>query len=121
MSVPIEDGYEDVVAKAQRGLGLSSSEVAERAGLDASSVKAARRGVYEEADALKLADVLNLKGQALKELAPQSVCAQCLALPRARSLCALHMHTCMCRHASHTPRWIWAGGRRGHCAAGCAR
>ena len=35
--------------------------------------------------------------------APTFVCAQCLALPRARSLSALHMHTCTCRYASRSP------------------
>lgn len=69
MSAPIEDGYEDVVAKAQRGLGLSSGETAVEANLDVSAVKAARRGNYDKEDALKLAAVFKLKASALLALA----------------------------------------------------
>ena len=69
MAVAIEDAYEDVVSKAQKGLGIGTDEVAKRAGIEVASVKAARKGEYLPDHAKRLAEVLGLNATALSELA----------------------------------------------------
>lgn len=65
MQIPIEDFYEDVLAKTAKGLGFSASSLAEHAGLDRDAVREALRGDFVEEEARKLAPVLNLDADAL--------------------------------------------------------
>ena len=44
MSIPLEDLASDIIAKAQRGLGLSDSALAEKAGVSAGDLRAAKSG-----------------------------------------------------------------------------
>ena len=47
MTIPLEDGVVDIIGKAQRGLGLSDTELAGKAGLEAAELDAVKlvRGV----------------------------------------------------------------------------
>lgn len=63
--IPLEDDYEDIVSKAQSGLSLGDSQIAEQAGLDKQAIRSARRGVFVESDARLLAGVLGLDGERL--------------------------------------------------------
>ncbi len=67
MSIPIEDFYEDIIGKAQRGLGLSDEEVCRQAGLAPAALTAAKSGRFEEAAARRLAAALRLQPEALIE------------------------------------------------------
>jgi hypothetical protein len=40
MAIPLEDNFTDIVGKAQRGLGISDSQLAERSGLDVEKYEA---------------------------------------------------------------------------------
>ena len=39
MAIPLEDNVSDIIGKAQRGLGISDSQLAERAGVDVDAVR----------------------------------------------------------------------------------
>jgi glyoxylase-like metal-dependent hydrolase (beta-lactamase superfamily II) len=69
MTVPLEDNVSDVIGKAQRGLGISDSQLAERAGITADKVRSLRSGDFD-ADALdRIAPVLKLSNAGLRKLA----------------------------------------------------
>jgi hydroxyacylglutathione hydrolase len=65
MHIPIEDFYEDVIAKAARGLGFSTSHLSELSGLGKKAIRDAMRGNFVEEEAKKLAPALNLDADAL--------------------------------------------------------
>lgn len=65
MSIPLEDNFADVINKAQRGLKIAESALAEKSGVDATTLKALRGGEFNEEAALKVAPVLGLNGPAL--------------------------------------------------------
>ena len=64
-SLPLEDFFNDIVAKTMRGLGLDDSTVAERAGVSAAEVQSLREGTWDSAVARKVAPVLGLGADAL--------------------------------------------------------
>src|ERR1700730_10821830 len=69
MTIPLEDNVSDVVGKAQRGLGISDSQLAERAGITAGKVRSLRSGDFD-ADAIdRVAPVLKLSSAGLSKLA----------------------------------------------------
>ena len=68
MKIPIEDTAIDVVGKAQRGLGLSDTQLAEKARVKTSDLKNLRRGDLDEMVLWRIAPVLDLAGRALVEL-----------------------------------------------------
>ncbi len=69
MSIPLEDNVSDIIGKAQRGLGVSDSQVAERSGINAEKMRRLRAGEFDD-DALdRVASVLNLDPIALRKLA----------------------------------------------------
>jgi glyoxylase-like metal-dependent hydrolase (beta-lactamase superfamily II) len=69
MPVQLEDNVSDIIGKAQRGLGISDSQLAERAGLTADKVRGLRSGDFDD-DALdRVALVLKLSSAGLRELA----------------------------------------------------
>lgn len=85
MQIPIEDFYEDVLAKTAKGLGYSASSLAEKAGLGKEAVREALRGKFVEEEARAMAPVLNLNADALVRLGkadwlPEAVELQGLAL-----------------------------------------
>jgi len=65
MQIPIEDFYEDVLAKAARGLGLSTTQLSERSALSKDAIRDALRGNFVVEEAKKLAPVLGLDPEAL--------------------------------------------------------
>src|SRR5438034_10374948 len=67
--ISLEDNAADVIGKAQRGLGISDSELAEKAGVTAQTIRKLREGDFEESALLNVAPVLGLDGRALCELA----------------------------------------------------
>ena len=67
--IPLEDNAGDIVGKAQRGLGISDSELASKAGVSAEKVRKLRDGDFEESALRAVAPVLGLDGRALGEIA----------------------------------------------------
>ena len=69
MNIPLEDTVGDIIGKAQRGLGISDSQLAKRAGLDAASARNLRDGNFDDESLERVAPVLNLNAAALRKLA----------------------------------------------------
>ncbi len=67
--IPLEDNFADVLGKAQRGLGLTDAQLAERSGLTAAELTALQRGEIREHSIRALARALQLNGAALLALA----------------------------------------------------
>jgi hydroxyacylglutathione hydrolase len=65
MAIPIEDNFEDILGKSQRGIGFGDVQLAERAGVSLSELKSILAGKFDEAVVRKLAPVLNLNADAL--------------------------------------------------------
>jgi hydroxyacylglutathione hydrolase len=69
MMIPLEDLFNDVIGKAQRGLGLTDEALAVASGVTPALLTAAKEGLADEATLLKLAPALNLHGPALVVMA----------------------------------------------------
>jgi hydroxyacylglutathione hydrolase len=67
MKIPLEDLFEDIIGKAQRGLKLSDEEVATKAGLALSTLNGLKTGSGTRADVDALAGALELKPEPLWE------------------------------------------------------
>src|SRR5713226_10471761 len=67
--IEMEDNVGDIVGKAQRGLGISDSELAKKGGLSADAVNKVRDGKFDEATFRAIAPVLDLDANALVDLA----------------------------------------------------
>jgi len=67
--IPLEDNVGDIIGKAQRGLGISDSELAKKAGADLQTIRKLREGDVDEQALLRIAPVLGLAGEQLCELA----------------------------------------------------
>lgn len=67
--IPLEDNVGDIIGKAQRGLGISDSKLAEKAGVSSETIRKLREGAADAAALLNVAPILGLNGQALCELA----------------------------------------------------
>src|SRR5437763_8727783 len=67
--IELEDNVGDIVGKAQRGLSISDSELANKAGVNADAVRKARDGEADEATLRAIAPVLDLDPNALVDLA----------------------------------------------------
>src|SRR5207249_10036598 len=67
--IPLEDNAADVIGKAQRGLGISDSELAEKAGVSSQVIRKLREGDFDESALLSVAPILGLDSRALRELA----------------------------------------------------
>ena len=65
MRIPLEDNFNDIIGKAGRGLKLTDEQIAQRAGVTAAEVVAAKAGTYNEAVIRKIAPVLELGADAL--------------------------------------------------------
>jgi glyoxylase-like metal-dependent hydrolase (beta-lactamase superfamily II) len=63
--IPLEDNFTDIIGKAQRGLGISDSELAQKSGATTEKIRQLRDGEVDD-DALKrVAPILNLAPAAL--------------------------------------------------------
>jgi hydroxyacylglutathione hydrolase len=69
MTIPLEDNVSDIIGKAQRGLGMADSELAEKAGASAEQIHALRDGKIDNDALQKIAPVLGLDPNALADLA----------------------------------------------------
>ncbi|HUL55306.1 MAG TPA: MBL fold metallo-hydrolase, partial [Opitutaceae bacterium] len=58
--IPLEDNFDDVINKAQRGLHLGDAELAARAGISRGALQAVKGGTFDEAAVRALAPVLRL-------------------------------------------------------------
>jgi hydroxyacylglutathione hydrolase len=67
--IALEDNFADVVGKAQRGLRLSDSDLAEKARVDSQTLRKLRNGEFDELALQQVAPVLGLSARALCELA----------------------------------------------------
>src|SRR5260370_13096969 len=70
--IALEDSFADIIGKAQRGLGLSDTQLAEKARVNSQTVRKLRAGEFDELTVLRIAPVLGLAARALCELATGS-------------------------------------------------
>lgn len=66
--IPLEDNFNDVLGKAQRGLQFSDEQLAKKAAVSVEELTHAKEGHFDEAVLRKLAPVLNLKADAVVAL-----------------------------------------------------
>ena len=71
MAIPLEDNFTDIIGKAQRGLGISDSQLAEKSGASVDRIREVRDGKVERATIERIAHVLQLNGPALADLAEE--------------------------------------------------
>ena len=69
MAIPLEDNVSDIIGKAQRGLGISESQLAEKSGVGAEKIRRMREGFFEDDAVERAAPLLNLDSEALRKLA----------------------------------------------------
>lgn len=69
MHIPLEDNAADIIGKAQRGLQISDTQLAERAGVAVDKVRALREGDCDEDAIKKVAPLLQLDAESLTRLA----------------------------------------------------
>jgi hydroxyacylglutathione hydrolase len=69
MTTPLEDNVSDIVGKAQRGLQISDSQLAEKSGATAEQIRAVREGKFDRETLTQIAPVLQLDARALLDLA----------------------------------------------------
>jgi hydroxyacylglutathione hydrolase len=69
MSIPLEDNVSDIIGKAQRGLGLSDSQLAEKSGVSAEKIRKLREGDFDNDAIGRVAPILKLNATALRKLA----------------------------------------------------
>ncbi len=69
MSIPLEDNFTDIIGKAQRGLGVSDSQLAEKAGVSADQVRQLHDGKFDRETIDRVAPMLQLDPEALAEFA----------------------------------------------------
>ncbi|HZE14082.1 MAG TPA: MBL fold metallo-hydrolase [Chthoniobacterales bacterium] len=69
MAIPLEDNVSDIIGKAQRGLGISDSQLAERAGISVEAVRKLRGGDLAAVEVERIAPFLKLSAAALRKLA----------------------------------------------------
>lgn len=67
--IALEDKLGDIIGKAQRGLGLSDTQLAEKARVNSQTLRKLRDGEFDEMTVLRVAPVLGLAGRALCDLA----------------------------------------------------
>ena len=67
--ISLEDNFDDVLNKAQRGLGLADGALASEAGVTVAVLSGLKKGALDEAALLRVAPVLQLHGPSLLALA----------------------------------------------------
>ena len=71
MAIPLEDNFTDIISKAQHGLGISDSQLAEKSGAEIGAIRRLRDGEFERAAIEQIAPVLQLDAAALADLAEE--------------------------------------------------
>jgi glyoxylase-like metal-dependent hydrolase (beta-lactamase superfamily II) len=69
MTIPLEDNFVDIIGKAQRGLGISDSQLAEQSGASIETIQTLRDGRFDRASIERVAPILGLDPEALVESA----------------------------------------------------
>ncbi|MEN3370296.1 MAG: hydroxyacylglutathione hydrolase [Verrucomicrobiota bacterium] len=69
MTIPLEDNVSDIVGKAQRGLGISDSQLAEKSGVSVEKIRRVRDGNFDDAAVEGIASILKLDAVSLRKLA----------------------------------------------------
>jgi glyoxylase-like metal-dependent hydrolase (beta-lactamase superfamily II) len=69
MTIPLEDNFADILGKAQRGLGISDQELAEKSGASVESIRRLHGGNFDRPALERVAPVLRLDPQALAAIA----------------------------------------------------
>ncbi len=69
MAIPLEDNVGDIIGKAQRGLRISDSELAEKSGVSREKINDVRGGKIDNEAIERIAPVLKLNAKALVDLA----------------------------------------------------
>src|SRR5687768_13425477 len=72
MQIPLEDNFEDIIGKAQRGLGLSDEDLAYRAGIAVGVLKDLKAGRVLEGPARLVAPLLGLHADCLLAIGRQA-------------------------------------------------
>ena len=72
MAIPLEDNFTDIIGKAQRGLGISDSQLAEKSGASVEAIRDLRDGNFDRATSDQVAPVLELSGEAVAGLAVEN-------------------------------------------------
>src|ERR1700716_3073608 len=88
--IPLEDNFSDIISKAQRGLRLSDTELAERARVNSQTIRKLREGEFDELALSRIAPVLGLAARALSELAAGGW--QPKTVPKLEGFAQLHTH-----------------------------
>lgn len=65
MKLPIEDDFNDIVSKAQKGLELSTEKLSERANITSAQIRDLRKGVFDEENLRAAAQAMRLNEEAL--------------------------------------------------------
>lgn len=65
----LEDNFGDIIGKAQRGLQLTDTQLAEKARVNSAQIRMLRRGQFDEMAIWRVAPVLGLSARALCEMA----------------------------------------------------
>ena len=68
LRIPLEDNFDDVINKAQRGLRLNDTELAQRAGISPGALRALKGGTFDEAAVCAVAPALRLGADQLVAL-----------------------------------------------------
>ncbi len=71
MAIPLEDNFTDIIGKAQRGLGISDGQLAEKSGASVEAIRRLREGEFNRETVQRVAPVLQLNAAALGELAEE--------------------------------------------------
>src|SRR5437867_2793803 len=80
MAIPLEDNFNDIIGKAQRGLKVSDNDLAAKAGVSVEAVQQLRGGQFDENAGRKIAPVLGLNADALAASGKQAWRPQPVAL-----------------------------------------
>jgi glyoxylase-like metal-dependent hydrolase (beta-lactamase superfamily II) len=67
--IPLEDNIGDIIGKAQQGLRISDTQLAEKARINSANIHKLRGGEFDELTVWRIAPVLNLAARALCDLA----------------------------------------------------
>lgn len=81
MRIPLEDDYTDILGKAMRGLSLSHSQVAEKAGVDPRRVRDAVQGRFDPELLACIARLLDLNPDALLASAQKAWMPEPVSVP----------------------------------------
>jgi glyoxylase-like metal-dependent hydrolase (beta-lactamase superfamily II) len=82
LRIPLEDNFDDVIKKAQRGLRLADAELARRAGISPAALRALKGGAFEEEAARAVAPVLRLGADQLAVLGRKAWYPESVMPPR---------------------------------------